>query len=586
MENIEDYQAILFSNLSFSESTMKAINSYSSDDLETALNLFSSSNNLSEIESLLSKENQMAILERMGKWDKLSDLISMEIDSKTASLLDSELSHVLSYFIKTNSKPSTISNGKFKSLIDISSSSNFLESNYATELAIMFISDESKAKQLIQLASDSFLSKFALQTSTQHQLLELKSLQRIEEVREFLYLNKEDYNAVSSLAKNWKFRIPDSAESLEYWNEIISARVIMLKALESKHNLHQFCDSYSTSAARAARNQGNMFLADSWLKQCTLSTSNDFQQDFEREVLLNALRTLQIARNPGNAVKIVDTIISNFESKFMRNNISQLNSHSRSKFKSVEAEFYSISSILLLDHRSLNLESQLFNEKYTKRLLKANSIEPGSINGFFVNRAFEYYIESINEFESAELEEIHMKFVSYCDKIVRFCEQGSVIPGVDLNRISVTLVKYVLKAMIKFGSSAIDFFPRVMQLTESRIGCVEDFIKLAADIPTWKFLKWIPQMTALLDKVDFLSDSIRRVSLDYPSALIFPLTLSSEQYSFDESSSSQRRREVVKRLVQSCSSPLMTIFMRELIRLTDPILLFKEFLDKISVRFI
>ena len=61
------------------------------------------------------------------------------------------------------------------------------------------------------------------------------------------------------------------------------------------------------------------------------------------------------------------------------------------------------------------------------------------------------------------------------------------------------------------------------------------------------FLAWLNQIVALLDKTEGVFSILSNIAKDYPQALIYPLRISSEQFSFENSPEGKRRKNELTR---------------------------------------
>ncbi|KAJ3139728.1 hypothetical protein HK100_011282 [Physocladia obscura] len=146
---------------------------------------------------------------------------------------------------------------------------------------------------------------------------------------------------------------------------------------------------------------------------------------------------------------------------------------------------------------------------------------------------------------------------------------------------SAKLIMHSIFSAMAIGSpKAIEFFPRLLQLLTLYPELFDDFQKLSSDCPSWMFLRWLPQLTALLDKPSGLPilPLILRIAKKYPNALRFPLTLSFEQYSFTpETAENAKLIKMVRNMIQSDAYDRFAL---ELRRLEDPIHIFKDLCDR------
>ena len=71
------------------------------------------------------------------------------------------------------------------------------------------------------------------------------------------------------------------------------------------------------------------------------------------------------------------------------------------------------------------------------------------------------------------------------------------------------------------------------------------------DVPCWMFISWINQLVALLDKPEgpAIHDILFSIASDYPQALSYPLKISSSDYKFDSTPTSQQNSAAVERYI-------------------------------------
>lgn len=71
--------------------------------------------------------------------------------------------------------------------------------------------------------------------------------------------------------------------------------------------------------------------------------------------------------------------------------------------------------------------------------------------------------------------------------------------------------------------------PRVFELLAIFKGCSHVFETGVGSVPSWPFLRWLPQALAHLPNVPALQKPLQDLATDYPQALFWPLQLSSHQ---------------------------------------------------------
>ena len=66
-------------------------------------------------------------------------------------------------------------------------------------------------------------------------------------------------------------------------------------------------------------------------------------------------------------------------------------------------------------------------------------------------------------------------------------------------------------------------------------------------MPTWMFLAWLNQIVALFDKTEGVFAVLSIIATDYPQALTYPLRISSDKFSFDDSLEGMRKKDELQR---------------------------------------
>ena len=125
--------------------------------------------------------------------------------------------------------------------------------------------------------------------------------------------------------------------------------------------------------------------------------------------------------------------------------------------------------------------------------------------------------------------------------------------------------------------NAAALFPRTLQILESitPLNDLLDYFKSKLkSIPPWLFLKWIPQILSMYSTrvKDFVEETLLVIGKEYPNAVFFALR-------------GQESKFEGTRLDVFLNRPLLRTFTHELMRLTEPAHLVKDFLGIMLVRF-
>lgn len=75
------------------------------------------------------------------------------------------------------------------------------------------------------------------------------------------------------------------------------------------------------------------------------------------------------------------------------------------------------------------------------------------------------------------------------------------------------------------------------------------YLLQTADIPTWMFLRWIPQLLANVDtnKIFAIADIIEKIACTYPQSIMYAYRLSKENYVLCEDNIGNVAKRFIKR---------------------------------------
>ncbi|RUS72684.1 hypothetical protein EGW08_019554 [Elysia chlorotica] len=185
--------------------------------------------------------------------------------------------------------------------------------------------------------------------------------------------------------------------------------------------------------------------------------------------------------------------------------------------------------------------------------------------------------EQCQDFKVMTPEMVNLELAKYCDKYLHLKEDGE-----PLYKFPVAVVTCLLRAMEGGIVEARQRFPRLLQLADMYPEVKDVFIRKvcrhAAEIPSWMFLMWVSQMTALLDKPEaqVVAPLLLRIAEDYPQALIYPFRMSSEGYNFGSSAQDSKNKDTVHKLEELCSNPVINKFISALEQFGQPDMIFKD----------
>ncbi|KAL4682230.1 hypothetical protein H8959_001785, partial [Pygathrix nigripes] len=100
-----------------------------------------------------------------------------------------------------------------------------------------------------------------------------------------------------------------------------------------------------------------------------------------------------------------------------------------------------------------------------------------------------------------------------------------------------------------------------------------------SSVPCWQFIGWISHMVALLDKDQAVAvqHTVEEITDNYPQAIVYPFIISSESYSFKDTSTGHKNKEFVARIKSKLDQGgVIQDFINALDQLSNPELLFKD----------
>ncbi|KAF9937669.1 hypothetical protein BGZ67_001000 [Mortierella alpina] len=204
------------------------------------------------------------------------------------------------------------------------------------------------------------------------------------------------------------------------------------------------------------------------------------------------------------------------------------------------------------------------------------------------SRKADLLMDTLTNFEDRLMaKKLRLTTASYCDKILRHYEsEDKGLPTLNVKYLDLyahLVVKNTLKSMQDEETGATELFPRLLQIIEIYPSSQKPFTELVTEFTgCWTFVRWIQQLVAVLDKPigACVMPILSAIAQQYPNALYYPLTISSENFTFENSSSGQKRKADVAILKKAVYSPLKEDFIFELRRLTNPDHLLKDWLEQ------
>ncbi|XP_065059919.1 DNA-dependent protein kinase catalytic subunit-like isoform X2 [Rhopilema esculentum] len=568
--------------------------------------------------------------DNLGQWSDLRSLTLQCIDEDTpADILkiwdDVYLQEqFLPYYIRSNIK--LLCHGKtqevqgFDEFINRSLKTDeqreILESRYCSELALVRIlqDDFGGAMHYINLGIQGFIEEWSHLNSLMlgSRLKTLSKLQCLCEMKEFAaFFSKNDVHSLSSvhaLLTQWFRRLPDDkVHSMSIWDDVIANRCVYMKKIKyrllqtQRSNAEEIIelldaeDSKNTLLlADVARKQGNFAVAKKYLRDSFDSTMRDNAKenglavdwyhvyskvDSERSKSLQPLEAVPSLLSVLEKLNTVKACATNDTPRSLKNHLLE-------------------SSTLDCLAEAINNQDQtsvagFFGDKQRDTCRTIFGIVPPmdkkQCKDFFHQYSYSRLhsalslsnkLSEISEADRMLSERVIMNMVKFCDSRLREAEEvGEEV--VKQSEYASTVVRYHIKAMSLDSAEGRQRFPRLLQIISRYPETRSIFRKKVTTLPSWMFLGWLNQVVALLDKneSDAIMPILEVVARDYPQALMFPLRISSEQFSFDGTPEGRKMKSDFERLSSEIKNPLCDEFIQALHQLTNPEHILKDWSD-------
>ncbi|KAJ3201400.1 hypothetical protein HDU82_008143, partial [Entophlyctis luteolus] len=580
LKNYEVYESIYQSHISSSNITKEAINAEMLGNYEVAKQKYIEGLNgenleINDCEPTLWTVRRLECMNKLGEWSLLASCVVEDLEEQVEAVWDdAKRDPYLSLFLRSHLKlfdGRITSDDKHKSIDPPGGKTDDPAAGMLAILCVMRLNPP----QIFEL--DEFLS-FAK---------DLKS-QAFDDIN------------TGKLFREWQSRYPSSVDSISIWDDVIIGRKRMIEMAidfidtESKfspefaNEFKTLCSSndllYSRKMAKAAASQKLFDVADRWLETAT-PEAGVFDPEFMAQYYKLQLMKCEHEREFFKRFEIVSNLARHMD--YYKKSIRNTSNLMQMKFMLLE--------IRLLSQLGSSSESLKANDSFFESVASSKAITKFA-NGkkleskqdlytFFFGRS-KTNMQLLHSFDlpPAPFQKGLLELGVFVDKCLKTIESdASLNLPVDLQREPAKIVLYsVLKAMNIGSIKAIEFFPRLLQLLMQHPHLNEEFQKHSLECPTWMFMKWLPQLTALLDKPSGIAvlPVIMRIANQYPNALRFPFTISCEQYTFSSfGSENEKMVEKIRRIIQSDAYDRLAL---ELRRLEDPVHIYKDLCDRVE----
>ncbi|XP_038201173.1 DNA-dependent protein kinase catalytic subunit [Arvicola amphibius] len=516
-----------------------------------------------------------------------------------------------------------------------------LELQYSQELSLLYIlqDDIDRATYYIKNGIQIFMQNYSSIDVFLHRsrLAKLQSVQTLAEIEEFLnFISKHgdlsSLGPLRKLLKTWTSRYPDAVtDPMHIWDDIITNRCFFLSKIEerlaaSSGDVSMSMDEDEDAMDRrevdeqqedarsmlrscrftmrmkmvdSAWKQNNFSLAVKLLKElhkdsktretwrvqwthsyCRMSHSRSRTQS-SREQVLTVLKTIPL---------LDETNMSNYLNKNSRVSCDQ-NILLGTTFK-IMADAINREPACLLELEESKAKSVL-------ALSGSNAESTEKVISGLYQRAFHHFSKAVQSAEeenqlscwgheaAAEQAHAYMTLVGFCDQQLRKVEENasnaSQKRSTELEAYPALVVEKLLRALKLNSSEARLKFPRLLQIIEQYPEeTLNIMTKEISSIPCWQFIGWISHMMALLDKDEAIAvqHTVEEIADNYPQAIIYPFIISSESYSFKQTSSGHKNKAFVERIKSKLDQGReIQVFINALDQLSNPDMLFKDWVE-------
>ncbi|XP_029779032.1 DNA-dependent protein kinase catalytic subunit [Suricata suricatta] len=508
-----------------------------------------------------------------------------------------------------------------------------IELHYSQELSLLYIlqDDVDRAKYYIENCIQIFMQNYSSIDVLLHRsrLTKLQSVQTIIEIQEFISFISKQGNLSSQaplkrLLKTWTNRYPDTTlDPMDIWDDIITNRCFFLSKIEEKLILPSDDHSMPTDGdgdpGDRMDTQAQGEDVSSLIKNCVFSMKMKMVESARKQHSFSL--AMKLLKQLHRESKTRDDWQVAWVQSYCRLSHSRSRAQScpeqiRTALKTVSLLGESVSSYLSKNALAFHDQNILLGTTY-RIIADALSSEPaclaqieeskarrildlsgsGSedtekvIAGLY-QRAFHHLSEAVRTAEEGQgpvssVTDAYMTLADFCDQQLRREEERvSVTESVELQTYPALVVDKMLKALKLHSNEARLKFPRLLQIIELYPEETLSLItKEISSIPCWQFIGWIGHMVALLDKEQAVAvqRTVEEIADNYPQAIVYPLIISSESYSFTDTSAGHKNKEFVARIkIKLDQGGVIQDFISALEQLSNPEMLFKDWTDDIK----
>ena len=505
--------------------------------------------------------------------------------------------------------------------------------------------DYNAAKYYANKAIQNYLKEWSVinKTVMQGRMTKLQSLQTIVELNEFLkfvdsnpFYTSDLNKKVDNLINLWSYSMPNMfSDPPCTWDDVITNRCIYYEFIEDKYytadpnkdvEMSSFAigleDDHEEEAkkkllrkmekskilmkikfAQAAQFQGNNKLALMKLAQTRSVVKSQSRHLLDLQITwTHCYLKTHLAR-----AKLVNDSEEGLNMFIGALALKEITKYDSSQEFEARNDLHQDHQILHGQFSKFLIESLIRIENTTtgffEGTLQADEKKSSSIKNYLqtsdslglvdtISKLMKQGVENLTKLDRTNSLRGSLELSTYCDHFLRLVEndEGQNSSSLDLSRIEMIksefpsiVIEELLNAISLNSYEARLRFPRLLQIVEAYKNKVLDvFLKSSANVPSWMFIRWLSQMTALLDKPEAKAvyKIIENITNDYPQAIVYPFKMSLEGFKFDFETKEQKEfvekiKDKIKRI------PLVNQFIAALEQLNNPDLLFADYLNSI-----
>eukprot|EP00160_Parvularia_atlantis_P021198 Unigene9084_Nuclearia_a/m.27779 Unigene9084_Nuclearia_a/g.27779 ORF Unigene9084_Nuclearia_a/g.27779 Unigene9084_Nuclearia_a/m.27779 type:complete len:1010 (+) Unigene9084_Nuclearia_a:3301-6330(+) len=473
----------------------------------------------------------------------------------------------------------------------------------------------------VRTFAHKYYQLFTKRWSNLHALVEasrlrmLQTLETVVEIEEFADVRfaqaRQQGEAMAGLLRAWQRRYPavtddvsfawddvveNRATMIEHWQRLVGAdrgvaedfarQMTLASADDIKTALERATLAYRQEMVAAALKQHNWSLADTTLRRASRAkgTADESQTTFLTLRLAQQRATWQIDNGdvPGGSAALLKLITDS-----QRTRATLTGAADKVRWQLFEADAWK--------YLMAEVEASEDTWRAVHALPELAALVPGAQNNRDKTlRQIEGLVFAQLDRVTGEASELiggdvrmrqaaSMTLVKFCDRFLRQQEDEGARPSKEREVYPSVVVEQLLGCLqLGVEHDAIQLLPRLLQMLELYPGVKERFVHGAAAVPSWMFLKWVPQLVALLDKAESsaVHGVVARLAGDYPEAVRYPFTISSE--SFEPTTREQQQQ--IQRLQAMLDSRTHRQLVESLMLLSNPEHLLDDWVERVTDR--